>query len=625
MKSTACYSLAICCCLTMYARGADGLESPNILWIFAEDTSPWMGCYGDTVNAHATPNFDAMANSGVRFERAYVPAPVCSACRSAMMGGQNQIRFGAHEHRSSRGRVQNSLPEGMKLLPQLMKENGYFTFNFGKTDYNFVFDSAATYSIQNKQGNVIPWATLQDNQPFFGQIQTQGGKTNTQAIPEQKKTEPNDVSVPADYPQNDLYHEVVAQHYDAIRMEDDRVGQILRELRTHNLAENTIVVYFSDHGANHLVRHKQMVTEGGLHVPLIITGPEEYVLGPAARNDLVSLLDVSATTLVWGGVEVPDWFEGRDLFAEHFTPREFVASAKDRMDHTIDRCRSVRTDRFRYTRNYKLDRIFLQPQYRDAQPYTQNLWELYETGELSDKLTEIYFGERPAEELYDVSADPAQINNLAGDPAFREELVRHRRLLDAWLAKGDLGEGEEPDAEMAFQAETKKWTVVNPEYERIRTDSDGDGLSDPWETYNQRDPNDGRLLFNFDCGGWQTEGWRPVGIDANIAGRLGYLDFPLETGTGAIRRDDLNAATTATDAALVIRLRTSKSVMVRLQMNGEDIARTKTVSASDAFSDICFPLANEPNWKGTIRSLVTRFDGKRDALIEIDAIYVERN
>ncbi|MFT5470489.1 MAG: N-sulfoglucosamine sulfohydrolase [Verrucomicrobiales bacterium] len=114
---------------------AHAADKPNILWIFAEDTSPWMGCYGNEVNAGQTPNIDSIAARGVRFARAYVPAPVCSACRSAMMGGQNQIRFGAHEHRSSRAPdAQLSLPKGMKLLPQIMREGGYFTANLGKTD-----------------------------------------------------------------------------------------------------------------------------------------------------------------------------------------------------------------------------------------------------------------------------------------------------------------------------------------------------------------------------------------------------------------------------------------------------------------------------------------------------------
>ena len=105
------------------------------------------------------------------------------------------------------------------------------------------------------------------------------------------------MNVPKDYPQNQIYRQIVAQHYDAIRRDDDRVGKILNDLKKSGLADSTIVVYFSDHGANNLLRHKQMITEGGLHVPLIVTGPEKYVPHKEVRTDLVSMLDLTATTL----------------------------------------------------------------------------------------------------------------------------------------------------------------------------------------------------------------------------------------------------------------------------------------------------------------------------------------
>ena len=148
------------------------------------------------------------------------------------------------------------------------------------------------------------------------------------------------------------------------------------------------------------------------------------------------MLDLSATTLAWAGVDVPDWYSGQDLFADNFKERNFVVAHKDRLDHTIDRVRSIRTNNFRYVRNYKLDRIFLQPQYRDSKDFTKNLHDLYAKGELSDRLTEIYFGERPAEELYKVSVDPHMLVNLASNPAFKNILLEHRMILNDWLSGG---------------------------------------------------------------------------------------------------------------------------------------------------------------------------------------------
>ena len=626
----------LACLAGLFAiASASAAEKPNILWLFAEDTSPWMGCYGDPINQGHTPNIDGLADRGVRFSRAFVPAPVCSPCRSALMGGQNQIRFNAHEHRSSRGPAKIQLPKGMKLLPQLIKESGYFTFNFGKDDYNFVWDQAATYSLQQKSRGDIPWKTLQDNQPFFGQIQTAGGKNKTNNFPADRKVDPATVTVPPDYPQNELHRQTVAQHYDAIRQDDDFIGTVLQGLKTSGLSENTIIVYFSDHGANHLVRHKQMPTEGGLHVPFIIAGPDPYVPAPSVRDDLVNILDLSATTLAWAGVKQPDWYEGQYLFDQKFVPREFVASAKDRLDHTIDRVRTIRTDRFRYTRNYKTDRIFLQPQYRDKQPYVVNLRELYASGELSPKLTEIYFGERPPEEFYDVTNDPSQINNLINDPKSANQIQRHRKLLDQWLAKGDEGAGEESPEELAFQAKGHKWgNAVNPEYEVVRQDSDGDGLSDAWEKINGRDPDDGRLLFTFDNGGWQTEGWRAATEDlGNIAGRLGFLDFKLAKDHATIARDGLKLDAAKNQGDLVIRLRTSRPVSVvvwfrtaaqrRSAMLGGDALALQQYGKQSGQPSLIIPLRETSAWKGTIEGIEINLHGEPDTEVEIDSIAIQ--
>ena len=609
-------------------EAAQGADKPNILWLFAEDTSPWMGCYGDKVNAGHTPNIDSIAERGVRFARAYVPAPVCSACRSAMMGGQNQIRFGAHEHRSSRAPdAQLTLPSGMKLLPQIMKEGGYFTANLGKTDYNFVWDQGATYSTGRPKlkGHTDSWDVLKAKQPFFVQMQTRGGKSPTKNLPAHRRTNPSSVTVPADYPDNEIYRKTVAQHYDAIRTDDDHIGKILAGLSAAGLEENTIVVYFSDHGANHLVRHKQMPTEGGLHVPFVVMGPEPYVPEKGVRDDLVSMLDLSATTLAWAGLERPSWYEGRDLFEEDFKPRQFVASAKDRLDHTIDQVRTIRTDSFRYTRNFKLDRILLQPQYRDGQPYLENLKELYASGKLSDIHRKIFFGEREPEEFYDVSKDPHQLVNLADDPKYAQELNRHRKILDEWLAKGDKGTGNESPAALRHNGDDwKGGRGVNPEYEINRVDNDGDGLSDKWEKINGRDPSDGRLFYQFDCGGWQTEGWHGAGLKDNIAGFLGYLDFTIGTTTATLKRSGLNASVTPDDETLLIRLRCSGDLSIQPGINGKKLGQPIKLPASDAYQDIHVTLADDPAWKGTIRSLRFDISGHNGDLVEIDSIQVTR-
>lgn len=624
MKNPFVILIAIFCWISA-PLATNAKDRPNIVWIFAEDTSPWMGCYGYEANRTATPNIDSIAAAGVQFNRAYVPAPVCSACRSAMMGGRNQIRFGAHEHRSSRAPdAQIYLPEGMKLLPQIMMQNGYTTYNHGKTDYNFVWDEKATYSKLEMKGKADSWDVMEQHQPFFLQIQTKGGKNNTSKFPEDRKTDPASVTVPADYPQNQLYREVVAEHCDSIRTDDDLIGEILAGLKDSSLAENTIIVYFSDHGANHLVRHKQMPTEGGLHVPFVVMGPESWVPKQGQRNDLVDMLDLSATTLAWAGIEIPDWYEGQDLFADDFEPRKWVASAKDRLDHTIDRVRTIRTEQFRYTRNYKLDRVLLQPQYRDSQEYLKNLKELYASGELSEDLTRIYFGERPEEEFYDVVNDPAQVHNLINDPKYQKEVQLHRHLLDDWLAAGDAGEAEEtPEALRHNGDDWQGGRGVNPEYEINRPDSDGDGLSDKWEEINGRDPRDGRLAYEFDCGGWQTEGWLGKGIADNIAGFQGTLGFSVGKKS-KLMRDGLSLTAGSDDRNLLIRIRAGGDIKVEAFANGKSLGDVITVPLADEYAELLIPLNSNGAWDGTIKSLEVGLSGKRGTPVAVDTIEVIR-
>lgn len=596
---------------SLFSSAAD---KPNILWIVQEDTSPWIGCYGYEANKGKTPVVDQLAAEGTLFKRAYVPAPVCSACRSSFIVGAYQFRFGAHEHRSRRGPAGVPLPKGMKTLPELMQEAGYTTFNIGKTDYNFTSEAILYPKLKGK------WHSLPKDKPFFGQIQLKGGKTNTKKWPKNRMTDRASAVVPADYPNNELYREVIAQHCDAIRSDDDKIGGILAALKESGLEDSTIVVYFSDHGANNLVRHKQMPTEAGLHVPLIIKGPKKWV--PSAkkvRNDLVSILDVSATTLTWAGIPYPKWIEGKNLFAPDFKAREFVGSGRDRCDHTIDRVRTIRTDRYRYTKNYKLDRVFLQPQYRDGRNFLDALREAYAAGTLPPKLVEIYFGERPAEELYDIVKDPAQVNNLAKLAEYQDTLISHRKILNEWVAKGDLGAGEEPKIELE-QNGNGRFKGVNAEYERVRTDSDGDGLSDRWEKFNDRDPSDGKLQFEFDCGGWQTEGWESDGDLTNIAGRQGFLDFDLLTGTGSISRGGLKIDAGKNKGKLALRLRSSGVTELKVVANGEALG-SAGFSKNDQFTTIGIPLGD--SWTGIIKSLQLSFSAPKGTTIEVDWIRVQ--
>ena len=212
------------------------------------------------------------------------------------------------------------------------------------------------------------------------------------------------------------------------------------------------------------------------------------------------------------------------------------------------------------------------------------------------------------------------MNNLVDDPRFAGVLDEHRALLDGWLSKGDMGEIEEPDAEIAFQDDgPEKWRKVNPEYEHLRKDSDGDGLSDQWEGYNNRDANDGKLLFTFDCGGWQTEGWQANPGLSNIAGFKGFLDFHLPAGKGSIVRSGLDADLADQGGSFAVAMRVTEPTLVWLSVNhGNGVTRRLagpvTVNPAGDFATASFTLPDS----GSAKALRLDFVSEPGTFVEID-------
>ena len=457
--------------------GAAGAKAkrPNILWITAEDMNPWMSCYGETLLK--TPNFDAMAAGGVRFERAYVPAPVCSACRSGIITGTMQTTLGVHNHRSSRSNATKPehkelgmihLPKGVKTVPELFQAAGYETFNEGKTDYNFVYDNSALYSVAN-------WGEAQaKGKPWFGQIQLKGGKNGKAVLSKADSTpvDPADVTIPPYYPDAPEFRQAYADHYACVLGTDQSVGGILARLKADGLLENTVVFFYSDHGAPPLLRHKQFCYEGGVRVPLLVSwaGNQAAVRrNGAVRGDLVSGIDIAVSSLALAGIDIPDHMEGRNLFAPDHEKRQFVICARDRCDFTIERIRAVVTKRFKYLRNSLTDRPYLQPQYRDGQVLMKTWKALRDEGKLTPAAAVFVGDRRPAEEFYDLDNDPDEVHNLVGDPKFAKELQRHRDILTGWIKEtGDKGQHTESPEGLLQVMYLWRDRCINPEYEAVR-------------------------------------------------------------------------------------------------------------------------------------------------------------
>ncbi|MEO2031444.1 MAG: sulfatase-like hydrolase/transferase [Planctomycetaceae bacterium] len=447
-------------CVTLRAETA----RPNILWIVADDASPHIGCYGDTTIA--TPALDGLAAAGIRFTRAFVTCPVCSPCRSAMITGMYQTTFGAHHHRSqgdagkSNGgpKYLSSYQQPVPAIPRLFKDSGYFTCNSatglpgarpGKTDYNFVWN--------REDYDASDWAGRKAGQPFFAQVQLKGGKNRAS---DQHGASPDHVVLPPYYADHPALRADWAEYLDSWVATDRQVAAILSRLDAEGIADSTAVFFFTDHGISHL-RGKQFLYDEGIQVPLIVRLPGKSTAG-VVRSDLLTQIDVAASSLALAGIGRPPNLQGVDLFAGDLAPRDRVFSARDRCDETVDFIRCVRTDRFKYIRNFMPHLPHAQPnRYKDSKHCVQTMRHLYATGQLTELQGRPFAPQRPAEELYDVCNDPHELVNLAQDEGHTEALRGLRESLYNWMqTSGDLGVIPEPVLEELGREAGNKYRLM---------------------------------------------------------------------------------------------------------------------------------------------------------------------
>ena len=431
----------------------------NIVWILVDDMSPDLRCYGNPVID--TPHLDRLAAGGVRFTAAFTTGPICSISRSALITGCYQTHIGCQNHRSGSARHPIRLPGDVTTVPRLLRDSGYHVTNLSlddflkqdgavgvaKTDYNFVWDPASTYETRH-------WAGRRPGQPFFAQVQLLGGKRRGEAPgrdwPTRVKatlgsvTPTNAFRLPPGIPEDPILREDWAQYLDTVRYVDWEVGKIITRLREAGELDRTVLIFWSDHGISH-VRHKQFLYDGGIQIPLIINGPG-FAPGQV-RKDLVEHIDIAPTTLRLAGLNPPSWMQAKAL-QDYDSPRSFVFSARDRADETVDRIRAVRSDRFKYIRNYYPTRPYRQPnRYMDDKAIVQTLRRLHAAGALKPEEGLVMADSRPREEFYDLASDPFELRNVATDLRYEKELSRHRQALADWIRRtGDRGREPEPEA-----------------------------------------------------------------------------------------------------------------------------------------------------------------------------------
>lgn len=449
---------------TQGVRAADA--RPNILLCIADDASSHhFGANGDKVVR--TPTFDRVAREGVNFRNAFCSSPSCTPSRGALLTGQHfwRLKEGAN--------LWSRWPTNFAVYPELLAKAGYHVGlkgkGWGPGDVSYYKHT------RNPAGPAVKdFGAFLTNKPagkpfcfWFGSTDPHRLYDRGAGVKSGLKIE--DVVVPPYLPDTPEVRSDILDYYFEIERFDRDIGAMLKLLEDRGEMDNTLVVIISDNGWP-FPRGKATCYDAGTRMPFAIRWPAK-VKGGRVVNDFVSLTDLAPTFLEAAGLKPPAEMTGKSLVSLLASGRSGQVEASrskvffGRERHASVRAgnvgyptRGIRTADFLYLRNYEPERWPAgdPPTYGDVDQHldiagSPSKQAVVEHGDEPGRkrLFDLAFGKRPAEELYDLKADPWQTNNVAGDKRYSENLKRLRTELDRKLTEMKdpraLGKGDEFD------------------------------------------------------------------------------------------------------------------------------------------------------------------------------------
>ncbi len=421
------------------------IRQPNILWVTIEDTSPqFIGCYGNS-NAK-TPVIDKLAQEGIRFTNAFSTGTVCSPSRTAIITGVKTYKTGSGNHRSK-----YTLPDFIKGFPFYLQQQGYYTTNNSKTDYNVAEENEFIKQAWNESSGKAGWWNRKAGQPFFAVfnfMESHQSRTMTETydwyvenvlthLSPEERTNDHDFEMPPFYLDSPEMRKQFARVYNSISLTDKNIGELLMQLEKDNLRDSTIIFFFADHGEG-MPRGKTNGINYGYRVPFIIWFPELYKHlspwgnGGIVSSELIDFTDLAPTLISLAGGKIPEHLEGRPfLGVKRSTPSTHLVLSSDRSDNGIDMVRTVTDGRFLYSRNYMPyinEARYIR--YMEIGEIKQQMRKDYKENKLSS-LQGSLFEARPAEYLFDIENDLWETRNLATDPEYNAVLQEMRGLLQS--------------------------------------------------------------------------------------------------------------------------------------------------------------------------------------------------
>ena len=407
-------------------------QAPNIVLIIADDLA-WddLGCYGHpTIQS---PNIDGLAADGMRFTNAFLTASSCSPSRASIITG-------LYPHQTNAEQLHWPLPADQVTFVEKLKEAGYWTGQAGKWHLGdavkdrfhkimevpvggFQLKADGTMNTSRNESGCEDWIPILNKRdttkPFFLWLAAvdphRDYKTGAISRPHTKK----EVIVPPYLPDNPKVREDLALYYDEITRLDSFVGSFIAELEKQNLSDNTLVLFISDNGRP-FPRDKTTLYDGGIKTPWILKWPDKVKSGTQS-DALVSSVDIATSFLHLARAANSENFTGESflplLTNPQTTHRQFIF-AEDHWHDYEDYSRAIRTERYKYIRNYYCDL----PNTPSADALRSITYRSMQSLKSEDKLNNhqlaCFISPRPTEELYDIVNDPYELNNLAANSGF---------------------------------------------------------------------------------------------------------------------------------------------------------------------------------------------------------------
>ncbi len=423
------------------AMAAENERRPDIVVFITDDHSHFdTEPYGSP--DLRTPNMRRLAEAGMTFEYGYVPSPTCAPARASLLTGLMPTRSGAEPNHA------RADPD-VKKWPAYFQELGYEVVALGKVahyrhTYQYGFDHYAHDTFHDHRGiaaaaEMIENRDWDNDKPLCLMV-----GSNWPHVPwpqEFEGYEPDELILPPgsfDTVETRIWR---ARYAAAVTRADDDLGVVLDALE--HAEREPLVLFSTDHGSQWPFG-KWNLYEAGIRVPVIVAWPG--VVEPGSRTDaMVNWIDFLPTLVEAAGGEPPDAIDGRSFYPVLRGVRddhrdEMFATHSGDGRWNIYPMRSVREGNWKYIRNLHPEFAFTthidlgQPV--DGREIFDSWVAAAETNDEAAAIVRRYH-ERPAEELYDLAADPGEQTNLADDPQFAARLEAMRARVEAWMREND--------------------------------------------------------------------------------------------------------------------------------------------------------------------------------------------